>query len=427
VLGVLAVAFGLTVAGTVTASATTTTTGTTSTTSTTAPRSTTAPGTTVPAPPTTVAILPPPPPFTPGDDFGRLLLIHRRDAKAALVTATSDIATGTRLAALMSDHVNVSKSELRAARAHSKAVQVRLASIHDQIKGLAVDAYIMGSSADFSDALESFTSAHDVVDLSRNLTLVQSSNERLADLVSLEKLEQSRAATRVHDAAKALADAVVDYRNSVGALADAHNRQATATADIHQATVDEARFFADATTSASPIMGPSRLTADDLVAYIASLGLHPHLTVPLRTLAGYYISEGNAEGVRGDVAFAQSVLETGAFMYPGHGLVLPTDNNFAGIDACDSCTHGDAFATALLGVRAQIQLLRVYADPSLAKLSDFPDPIALLHEPRLGSTGFAKTWFSLGGRWATGPNYGFHVYDIYLQMVRLSNHPPPIE
>ena len=71
-------------------------------------------------------------------------------------------------------------------------------------------------------------------------------------------------------------------------------------------------------------MGPSQLTADDLVAYIDSLHLHPQLTVPLRTLAGYYISEGNAEGVRGDVAFAQSILETGAFMFPGHGLVVPT-------------------------------------------------------------------------------------------------------
>jgi hypothetical protein len=145
----------------------------------------------------------------------------------------------------------------------------------------------------------------------------------------------------------------------------------------------------------------------------------------LPTLAGYYISEGEAEGVRGDVAFAQSVLETGAFMYPGHGLVLPTDNNFAGIDACDSCTHGDVFATALLGVRAQIQLLRVYADPSLKQISDFPDPVALLHEPHLRSTGFAKTWYSLGGRWATGANYGFHIYDIYEQMVRLANRPPP--
>jgi hypothetical protein len=309
------------------------------------------------------------------------------------------------------------------AREHAKAVQEELVSISQQIKELAVDAYIMGSSPQLVGALQSVTSAHDVVDLERNLTFVHSGNDRLFALIDLEKREQSRAAAQVSDAATALKVAIDARRNATASLRDAQNRQAAATAEIAQAARDETRFFDDATTSASPIMGPTRLTADDLVAYIASLGLHPRLTVPLRTLAGYYISEGAAEGVRGDVAFAQSVLETGAFMYPGHGLVLPTDNNFAGIDACDSCTHGDAFASALLGVRAQIQLLRVYADPSLEKISDFPDPVALLHEPRLGSTGFAKTWYSLGGRWATGPNYGFHIYSIYEQMVTLAARP----
>lgn len=398
------------------------------TTTTTAPGSTTTtvPGSTAPAPPTTVAELPPPPPFPPGDDFGRLLLLHRRDAQAALATATNDIVGGTQLVAVTSDHVKVAKSALVQARAHAKEVQLKLVAVHEQIKELAVDAYMMGSSPNFTGMLDSINSAHDVVQLQRNLTFVHSSNDRLFELVDIEKREQQQAAGRVHDATNALTIAIDDNRNAIASLSDAQSRKATAIADIAQAARDEARFFDDATTSASPIMGPSRLTADDLVAYIASLGLHPHLTVPLRTLAGYYLSEGNAEGVRGDVAFAQSVLETGAFMYPGHGLVLPTDNNYAGIDACDSCSHGDAFASALLGVRAQIQLLRIYADPSLKKISDFPDPVALLHEQHLRSTGFAKTWYSLGGRWATGANYGFHIYDIYEHMVSLANHPPPV-
>ena len=68
-------------------------------------------------------------------------------------------------------------------------------------------------------------------------------------------------------------------------------------------------------------------------------------------------SEGDAEGVAGDVAFAQAVLETGSF---GHAL----DNNYSGIGACDSCTSEIAFPTPLDGVRAQIQLLKSYADPS---------------------------------------------------------------
>jgi hypothetical protein len=270
--------------------------------------------------------------------------------------------------------------------------------------------------------LSSFASAHDVIDLSRNLTLVHSSHDRMLDLVDIERREQDRAAERVRVATKALAEATDQWHAAQAALADAQQRRANALAGVDQAALDQERFFRAATTSASPIMGPSRLTADDLVAYLDSLHLDPQpsLTVPLPTLASYYIEEGNAEGIRGDVAFAQSVLETGAFTFPGHGLLDPVDNNFAGINACDSCKHGDKFETARLGVRAQMQLLRVYSDRTLKKLTDFANPVALLHEYQIKGTGFAKTWYALGGRWATGPNYGFHIYDIYLQMVAVA-------
>src|SRR5205807_10037959 len=123
--------------------------------------------------------------------------------------------------------------------------------------------------------------------LERNLPFVHSGNDRLFALIDLEKREQSRAAAQVRDAATALQVAIDAYRNATASLRDAQSRQATATADIAQAARDEVRFFDEATTSASPIMGPTRLTADDLVAYIVSLGVHPRLTVPLRTLAGY--------------------------------------------------------------------------------------------------------------------------------------------
>jgi Mannosyl-glycoprotein endo-beta-N-acetylglucosaminidase. len=370
--------------------------------------------------PTTVALLPPPPPFPLGDDFGRLLLIRWSDAFAASAAATADIATSTQLVELTTEHRKVAERGQAQARAHAVEVKRQLIAIHEQVKALAVDAYILGSSAQITGALSSFASAHDVVEMARNLTFVHSSHDRLLQLVELERREQARAVKQVRVATKALDDAVKQWRGAQARLAEAQQRRANALADIDQAARDQERFFRVATTSASPIMGPSRLTAGDLVAYIDSLHLIPKLTVPLRTLAGYYISEGEAEGVRGDVAFAQSILETGAFMFPGHGLLDPVDNNFAGIDACDSCKHGDRFESALIGVRAQMQLLRIYADPSVKKITDLAHPLALLHEPRLGFSGHVQTWYALGGRWATGPNYGFHVYDIYLQMVALA-------
>jgi hypothetical protein len=381
--------------------------------------STTAPGA---PPPTTVVLLPPPPPFPLGNDFGRLIRVHRDEGLAALSAAGRDVTTATQQLAYAGEHVKIAQSALRQAHAQVRAVARRMIKIREQIKVLAVEAYMDGSSVQITGALSSLTSAHDIVELGRDMTFVNSSHDRMQQLVDYERQQQALAADGLDAATKTLGETIGQQHAAEATLAEGQQRRTAATAEIDQAARDLQRFFDDATTSASPIVGPSRLTADDLVAYVDSLRLNPapHLTVPMRTLAEMYISEGSAEGIRGDVAFAQSVLETGAFTFPGHGLLDPVDNNFAGIDACDSCKHGDRFASALDGVRAQIQLLRVYADPTLNSITDFAHPVALLHEPRLRSTGFAQTWYALGGRWATGPNYGFHIYDIYLQMVRVS-------
>jgi len=381
---------------------------------------TSSPAATTTTPPSTVALLPPPPPFPLGNDFGRLLPGRRRDAVVALASASTGIAVAGGMVSLSSEHLRTARRVQVHAREHALEVARQLVAIHSQIKALAADAYMLGSSAQITGTLSSFASAKDVVGLSRNLTLVHSSNDRLMELVDLERREQQRAAAQVRAAAQALGQAESEWHAAASGLADAQSRRAAALSDLDQVARDQSRFFSLATTSASPIMGPSRLTADDLVAYIDSLHVHPELTVPLRTLAGWYISEGNAEGVRGDVAFAQSILETGAFMFPGHGLVDPGDNNFAGIDACDSCKHGDLFDSALTGVRAQMQLLRIYADPTVQKITDLASPLALLHEPNLGFSGHVQTWYALGGTWATGPNYGFHIYDIYMNMVSLA-------
>jgi hypothetical protein len=42
----------------------------------------------------------------------------------------------------------------------------------------------------------------------------------------------------------------------------------------------------------------------------------------------------------GHIAFAQSIIETGFFTFPTGGHLLGTDDNFAGIGACDRYAHG---------------------------------------------------------------------------------------
>lgn len=201
-----------------------------------------------------------------------------------------------------------------------------------------------------------------------------------------------------------------------------------------------------------PVMGASRLTAAQLVAYYrAKAPAGYSATVPLETLAQYYVDEGNAEGVRGDIAFFQALVETGWFVMPTNpnAMVPNTYNNFAGIGACDTCVHGYQFETAQLGVRRQIQALRNLADPS-SRVSNLANPPASSGIRALDGSwipgapwpfdsawrkGKAPTWNQMGGvqpdgyiNWASASNYADVILGLYskaLTFSGLSGECPP--
>ena len=87
-----------------------------------------------------------------------------------------------------------------------------------------------------------------------------------------------------------------------------------------------------------PVMGPSVLTGAQMAGWIRSQGYSPNIQTSIDDLANTYIQEGNDENVRGDVAFAQAVVETG-------GFEAAPDNNYAGMGWCDSCSSGTSFPT----------------------------------------------------------------------------------
>ena len=125
-----------------------------------------------------------------------------------------------------------------------------------------------------------------------------------------------------------------------------------------------------------PVMGPNVLNADQINRWYQSK--HKNFAVPgisVRDLAQLLLWEGAAENVRGDIAFAQSIVETGYFGYVG-SIVKPSNWNFAGMGACDSCNSGRQFPSPRIGVRAQIQDLLNYADASsrAAKMKHPPVP-----------------------------------------------------
>jgi hypothetical protein len=156
------------------------------------------------------------------------------------------------------------------------------------------------------------------------------------------------------------------------------------------------------------ILGPSVLSASELAGWFAGTHKKANVTVPVPQLAADYALAGQQTGVRGDLAFAQSVVETGFFSFPARGQLTPKDNNFAGIGACDSCAHGWKFADARAGVTAQMQLLDAYASPN-------PVPTNLIGN--VGTGGCCQTWMALAGTWASSLVYGISIMTVYHQML----------
>ena len=174
------------------------------------------------------------------------------------------------------------------------------------------------------------------------------------------------------------------------------------------------------------IMGTARATGAQLAAWFSGRAPQPtgtyKATVPVATLAQLFIEEGAAEGVRGDVAFIQSVLETGWFRFGG--AVPASNNNFAGIGATDSGGVPAAFVDARTGVRAQIQHLRAYAD-STANTCTQPPLHRPCADPRfqfVSPKGKAPTWNQMGnGNWATSTTYASRILQLYSEMLTF-NH-----
>lgn len=159
------------------------------------------------------------------------------------------------------------------------------------------------------------------------------------------------------------------------------------------------------------IMGTPVLDQAQLQAWWATLNRKANLTVPVNTLIASYATWGKKLAIRDDLAFAQSIVETGYFSFPAGGQLTAKDNNFAGIGACDSCAHGWSFPTADVGVQAQLELLHEYA-------SDQPWPAQ--YNNVIGGTGIGgccATWTKLAGHWASSTVYGISIMTVYQQML----------
>ena len=107
------------------------------------------------------------------------------------------------------------------------------------------------------------------------------------------------------------------------------------------------------------ITGDAIATSRQMQEYIKKV--NPAVNQSVIDMIPFYLSEGEAEGIRGDIAFAQSCLETGNFSFV-HSAVTLDQNNFAGMGVTQNGMKGLSFETPQMGIRAQIQHLKAYAN-----------------------------------------------------------------
>lgn len=305
-----------------------------------------------------------------------------------------------------------------------------------KLRTYSVAAFVANSSPagiemDGDEALQS----------SRRLELLRSSGRAHITRTNEAKVEAALASTRVEDIAEqrstkvddeqealeiesghlGRAEALTDERASAEE-AELNRRQDAATQrlalrkDLERADSVSKRFIGLTLDQTTSINGEPLLSGEDLARWFTADGRSANTTVSIEELANLYIEEGRSENIRADIAFAQSILETGSFSYPSGGQVRGTDNNFAGIGACDSCSGGFTFPSAQLGARAQMQLLKAYANPGLTS-AQFANPTVRTDPEKLGVTGCCPTWKDLAGKWASNPNYFPHIQTVWNEIV----------
>lgn len=177
----------------------------------------------------------------------------------------------------------------------------------------------------------------------------------------------------------------------------------------------------------APLMGGTRVSAAQMAAWLRARSAQPYrATVSVDQLATMFVLEGNDERVSGDLAFVQAVVETGWFSFSGR--VPPSANNFGGIGATDSTQLYKVFRSARAGVRAHIQHLRAYGDPTVP-VNNLAHPLESPRFDLVQPKGKAPMWSNMGsGNWATDPLYSSKILTLYSDLVAFAGylaHPPP--
>lgn len=174
-----------------------------------------------------------------------------------------------------------------------------------------------------------------------------------------------------------------------------------------------------------PIMGKSTVTVEQMVSFFQS-GNVPYPAEQLskggadsiETFCQMYYDECTAEGVRPEVAFVQTMKETGWLQYGGDASI--EQFNFAGIGTTGGGVPGNSYPDVRTGIRAQIQHLKAYATADALTQECVDDRYEYVMK---GSAPYVE-WLGQkenpdGQGWATAENYGYSIVEMIRNMNQM--------
>lgn len=171
-----------------------------------------------------------------------------------------------------------------------------------------------------------------------------------------------------------------------------------------------------------PIMGKSSVTEEDMIRYFQASGkVYPADALAkggaesLETFCRIYIEEAEAEGIRPEVAFAQTMKETGFLQYGGDASI--EQFNFAGLGTTGGGVPGNSYPDVRTGVRAQIQHLKAYATTDVLSQTCVDERYEYVIK---GSAPYVE-WLGKnenpeGQGWATAEGYGYSIVEMIQKM-----------
>lgn len=167
-----------------------------------------------------------------------------------------------------------------------------------------------------------------------------------------------------------------------------------------------------------PIMGKTSVTVEQMIAYFLSAGKpYPSEVLgkggadTIEVFCRMYAEEAEAEGVRAEVAFVQTMKETGFLQYGGDASV--EQFNFAGIGTTGGGVPGNSYPDVRTGIRAQIQHLKAYATADPLKQECVDDRYIYVKK---GVAPYVE-WLGQqenpeGAGWATADDYGYSIVEM---------------